>query len=253
MKAGKLYSIAAAFILLNILLPLHAAGTEPTLLPVQVDLHDKAALQRGAAFYMNYCSGCHSLKYMRYNRMAKDLGLTTFSGEVDTDLLVNNLIFTEATPHSPIQIGMPEEDARQWFGVVPPDLSLTARERGLEWIYTYLNSFYADAARPFGANNLLVENVAMPNVLEPLIGRVIVPDPKNKNIESLLLVEQGSMSESQFDSALHDLVTFLAYVGEPAQLLRYKIGVGVLVFLFIFLIVAWLLKKVYWKQLKNSA
>ena len=93
----------------------------------------------------------------------------------------------------------------------------------------------------------------MPNVLEPLIGRVIAPDPKNKNIESLLLVEQGSMSESQFDSALHDLVTFLAYVGEPAQLLRYKIGVGVLVFLFIFLIVAWLLKKVYWKQLKNSA
>ena len=192
----------------------HAA----TLLPVHIDTENKATLQRGAKLFMNYCSGCHSLRYMRYNRMAHDLGLTTVSGEVDTDFLQSNLIYTHATPQDPIQISMPAADARQWFGRVPPDLSLTARERGSSWIYTYLKSFYADAKRPFGANNLLVPDVAMPNVLMPLR-------------------DNSGMTQQQFEQSLTDVVTFLSYVAEPEKAMRHTLGWKVLLFL---LVLFWL-------------
>ncbi|AMP93640.1 cytochrome C [Legionella pneumophila subsp. pascullei] len=217
---------------------------------VSVDINDKESLQRGAKMFMNYCSGCHSLKYMRYNRMAQDLGLTTFDGQVAEDLLKNNLIFTQANIYDPIQIAMSPEDAKQWFGMVPPDLSLSARDRGPVWIYNYLKSFYSDPSRPFGANNLLMPDVAMPNVLEPLIGKVILVKNKSAHANDLLVVKRGEMFESQFDSALRDLVNFLVYVGEPAKLIRYKLGVFVLLFFGIFLIAAYSLKKAYWKQLK---
>nr|WP_197720875.1 cytochrome c1 [Legionella spiritensis] len=228
-------------------------GNETPLQSVNIDLHNKAKLQRGAKIFMNYCSGCHSLKYLRYNRMAKDLGVTTFDGEVDQDLLFNNLVFTKSKIVDPIQISMPPEDAIQWFGVVPPDLSLTARVRGAPWIYTYLKSFYADPSRPFGANNLLIPDVAMPNVLEPLIGHVIAINKKDKQhdegISHLVLVERGRMNQHEFDSAMEDLVNFLVYVAEPVKLVRYRIGIGVLIFLGIFLIVAYQLKKTYWRRL----
>ena len=218
-----------------------------------INVDDKAVLQRGARFFMNYCSGCHSLKYMRYNRLARDLDLTTFSGEIDNELLLNNLVFTKATITDPIQISMPAADARQWFGRVPPDLSLTARERGANWIYAYLKSFYADSKRPFGANNLLVPDVAMPNVLAPLLGNVELMKEKNipggSDAMHLVLVTPGSMSEQQFDSALRDLVTFLVYVAEPAQLERFSLGYRVLFYLFLLLSVAYPLKRVYWRRL----
>ena len=140
------------------------------LLKLSVDVHNKERLQRGAKLFMNYCSGCHSLQYMRYNRMAKDIGLTTFDGEADPNLLYNNLIFTKAKVHDPIRISLPKSDAREWFGVLPPDLSLVARRRGSSWLYTYLKSFYIDKNRPFGTNNLIVPDTAMPNVLESLSG-----------------------------------------------------------------------------------
>lgn len=219
---------------------------------VSVDVSDKESLQRGAKIFMNYCSGCHSLKYMRYNRMAQDLGLITFDGQVAEDLLKNNLIFTQASIYDPIQIAMSPEDAKQWFGMVPPDLSLSARDRGPSWIYNYLKSFYSDPSRPFGTNNLLIPDVAMPNVLEPLIGKIILV--KNKNSHSdpgrLLLVKRGEMFEGQLDSTLRDLVNFLVYVGEPAKLIRYKLGVFVILFFCIFLVAAYSLKKAYWKQLR---
>lgn len=223
------------------------------LLPVSVDIQDTEKLQRGAKLFMNYCSGCHSLRYMRYNRMATDLGLTTFTGEVDNDLLVSNLIFTTAKVHDPIQISLPPTDAQQWFGRVPPDLSLEARERGPAWIYTYLKSFYVDENRPYGANNLLVPDVAMPNILAPLEGKVIDArhgtHSDNHLPARLVLVEQGEMSQQQFDSALQDLVTFLVYVGEPVKLVRYQMGIFVMLFLFIFLLVAYRLKKIYWRDI----
>ncbi|MCX7118247.1 MAG: cytochrome c1 [Legionellales bacterium] len=223
------------------------------LLPVSIDLHDQEAMQRGAKIFMNYCSGCHSLKYMRYNRMAKDLGLTKFTGDVDTDLLVNNLIFTTAKIPDPIENSMPEVDARQWFGRVPPDLSLAARERGSSWLYTYLKSFYADKNRPYGANNLLIPDVSMPNVLAPLQGLVIAENGKHPQEQPtpmhLLLVEPGDMSQQQFDSTVRDLVTFLTYVGEPGQLVHHRIGWFVLLFLGMFLAIAYPLKKIYWRNI----
>jgi len=215
-------------------------------LPIEIQLHDKASLQRGAAFFMNYCSGCHSLRYLRYNRMAEDLGLTTFTGEINRTLLTNNLIFTKASISSPIKISMPPEDARQWFGVVPPDLSLRARQRGAAWIYTYLNSFYADKTRPFGTNNLLVRDVAMPDVLAPLSGRYIL-SAKSHN---LIQVEAGEMTPQQFRAATRDVVNFLVYVGEPSQLIRYKIGVKVMLFLGIFTLLVYFLKKRVWRDVK---
>lgn len=231
-----------------------ALAAEVDLLPVTINLNDKASIQRGAKFFMNYCSGCHSLRYLRYNRMAKDLGLTTFAGEIDNDLLISNLIFTTAKIEEPIEISMPPIDAREWFGRMPPDLSLSARKRGPAWLYTFLKSFYADSARPFGSNNILVPDVAMPNVLAPLVGKVI-PIPQKGHLKGdlpsrLVLVEQGEMNQQHFDSALQDVVTFLSYVAEPAKLVRYKIGWAVIFFLSIFLIVAYQLKKAYWRDIK---
>ncbi|WP_083503864.1 cytochrome c1 [Legionella nautarum] len=219
-----------------------------SLLPVKVEVQDKARLQRGAKIFMNYCSGCHSLRYLRYNRMGKDLGLLSFDGQLDKNLLINNLIFTTATIQDPIQISMPATDARQWFGLVPPDLSLVARERGAAWLYTYLKSFYADSSRPFGTNNLLVPEAAMPNVLAPLEGEVVLVRENGEQKPHLLLKGRGEMSQQQFDNLLEDLVGFLVYVSEPAQLIRYRIGIGVLAFLGVFLLVTYSLKKLYWKK-----
>lgn len=219
-------------------------------LATQFAIHDKAKLQRGAKFFINYCSGCHSLALMRYNQLAKDLELTNENGVLDKELLINNLIFTKATIYDPIQIAMPKTDARQWFGVIPPDLSLTAREHGAKWLYSYLTSFYADDSRPFKANNLLVPNVAMPNILAPLAGKVILVKKdvvSEKSTVYLKMTERGTMNQQEFDNMLDDLVSFLVYVSEPAQLIRYQLGVKVILFLVIFFIIAFLLKKKYWK------
>ncbi|MGQ3892127.1 cytochrome c1 [Legionella sp. CNM-4043-24] len=230
-------------------------GPTLPLMPVDIDWHDRAALQRGARMYMNYCSGCHSLQYMRYNRMARDLGLTTFDGEIDTDLLQSNLIFTKARVHDPIEISMPPEDARQWFGVVPPDLSLIARKRSPSWLYTYLQSFYNDPSRPFGVNNALFPDVAMPNVLAALDGeRAVVRNGSEKNaaISHLVRVTDGQMTAQQFDRSVLDLVSFLAYVAEPVKLERQRMGIFVLAFLAVFLLIVYRLKKLYWKDLKQK-
>lgn len=230
-----------------------AQAVEPALFHLQIDRTDKEKLQRGARFFMNHCSGCHALKYLRYNRMALDLGLTTFDGALDEELLVNNLIFTQSKPQETISVAMPESDSRQWFGIVPPDLSLTTRVRGSDWIYTYLKSFYEDSSRPFGSNNLLVPQVAMPNILEPLIGRVVAvknPDLKhNQDALTLLPLTKGEMSEQQLNSALEDLVTFLAYASEPVQATRHRMGYFVLAYLLVLLAVLYPLKKLYWKKL----
>lgn len=221
---------------------------EPKLLHVSVDIHNQEKCQRGARFFMNYCSGCHSLKYLRYSQMGKDLGLITFDGDLDEDLLYNNLIFTTAKVHDPINISMSAGDAAQWFGVVPPDLSLSARHRGPDWIYTYLKSFYFDPTRPFNTNNLLIPQVAMPNVLEPLAGRIMLAHQEGHS-PMLMRMTDGEMTEQALNASLEDLVTFLAYVGEPAQLVRKKIGYFVLSYLFLFLCVIYALKKLYWKKL----
>lgn len=230
----------------------NAETLSPIIKPVTslaVDVTDRARLQKGAMFYMNYCSGCHSLQYLRYNRMAQDLGLTTFSGSVDEALLKNNLIFTQARIDDPIRIAMPAEDALQWFGILPPDLSLSARARGTVWLYNYLHGFYRDETRPFGSNNRLFADVAMPNILAPLAGEVIQSAGAHPQ---LTIAQAGAINSREFDELVLDLVTFLSYAAEPAQLARTKLGPYVLLWLSILLILVYLLKHSYWQRLKST-
>jgi ubiquinol-cytochrome c reductase cytochrome c1 subunit len=239
-----------------------AGGMSAHMQRVDIDVSDKAVLQRGARLYMNYCSGCHSLKYLRYSQMAKGLGLFANDGKPGGDLLHNNLIFTSATVHDPVTIAMPEVDSRQWFGVVPPDLSLVARVRGSDWLYTYLKGFYEDTSKPFGTNNLIFPDVAMPNVLYNLQGRQIAvfkeqteqahgESRTTRVLRNLQVIEPGEMSAPEFERSVIDLVTFLAFVGEPLQLERAGLGFWVLGFLVILLFFSYLLKKEYWRALKK--
>ncbi|NKB46781.1 MAG: cytochrome c1 [Legionellales bacterium] len=227
---------------------------------VTVDVTDKAALQRGAKWYMNYCAGCHSLEYLRYSRLGQDIGITDYKGDLNTEILTRNLIFTAVKFTEPIQIALQAEQARQWFGVMPPDLTLRARVRGADWLYTYLTSFYQDSNRPFGANNRLFPDTAMPNVFYPLQGKQIAMSTtrevmvdgeliQQSVIEDLQLIRAGSMTEHEFRSMVTDLVTFLVYVSEPGRLQRQQLGWKVLIFLIIFAVFAYLLKRSYWKKL----
>ena len=197
-------------------------------------------LQRGAKLYINYCSGCHSLHYLRYERLAQDLGLMTENKQVGADLVRKNLIFTQSTLSSPIDVAMAADDARQWFGVLPPDLSLIARQRGKRWLSSYLKGFYQDSKRPFHTNNIVFPDVAMPDILAPLSG------VKRKTMFGDLVNQApGKMTEQQFNATVSDLVSFLSYVSEPERQFRYHVGRFVLAYLLVLLIMVALLKKRY--------
>lgn len=231
------------------------------LLEAPIDPHDLPSLQRGAKMFINYCSSCHSLTFMRYNRMARDIGVLKPDGTLDEQLVKDSFIFTGARISDTLQIAMKKEEAKKWFGVTPPDLSVIAKARGVDWLYTYLLSFYQDKARPFGVNNLVFNETAMPDVLVNLRGtqipiygmKTIWMDGKPQNIkviEHLLLVDPGTMQTSQFKTAVADLVNFLAYVSDPVKNQRQQLGWWVLGYLIIFAGLAYLLKKVYWKRIK---
>jgi len=207
-----------------------------------IDLSDYASLQRGARIFMNECSACHSLKYTRYDSLARGIKITDEEGKVLESLVKKNLIFTGDPITSPIYSPMRTEDGAKWFGIAPPDLTLVARYRGVDWIYTYLRSFYLDPNRQWGVNNLVYPDVAMPHVLINLQGEQQLVDG------SLKLVKKGKLSVVEYDRAMADLVNFLSFVSEPVQLERRKIGAWVLVFLGIFLVFSYLLKKEYWKD-----
>ena len=218
--------------------------------PVQhagTDLGDKASLQRGAQLFMNYCSSCHSLKYLRYSRMAEDLGLTE-------EEVMENLNFTGAAFGEQILTAMPAEAAGQWFGTAPPDLSLTSRVRGPDWIFSYLKSFHIDDSRPLGWNNTVFPNASMPNVLWELQG-IQQPVYGGQDeatgeplIDRLELSTPGSMDAVEFDQAARDITAFLEYAGEPIALKREALGIWVMLFLAFFTFLAWLLKNEYWKD-----
>ncbi|KRG69173.1 cytochrome c1 [Pseudoxanthomonas dokdonensis] len=210
------------------------------------DLGDKASLQRGAQIYMNYCSGCHSLKYLRYSRMAEDLGLTE-------DEVMNNLNLSGAKFGEHVEVAMPHDPATKWFGKMPPDLSLIARSRGSDWIYTYLKSFYLDESRPLGWNNKLFPNASMPNPLWQLQGlqhaEFSAPDEiGERHVEALKVTQPGRLDAAQFDQVVRDVTNFLEYAGEPAALKRNSLGVWVLLFLAALTFLAYLLKQEYWKD-----
>jgi ubiquinol-cytochrome c reductase cytochrome c1 subunit len=213
---------------------------------VDIDLSDKASLQRGARIFVNYCLSCHSAGYMRYNRMGRDLGISD-------ELVKGNLLFAADKVGDLMKAVMPREDARDWFGVAPPDLSLIARSRKPAWVYTYMRSFYRDNKSPSGWNNVVFSNVAMPHVLYEWQGDQRAVFKKDENgtevFERLELERVGTMDQKEYNRAMRDLTNFLTYLGEPAKLVRYEIGIYVLIFLAVFLVFAYLLKKEYWKDI----
>lgn len=213
------------------------------------DLDDRASLQRGAQLYMNYCSGCHSLKYLRYSRMAEDLGL----GE---DEVMQNLNFTGAKFGETVGGAMPVAGSTEWFGKAPPDLSLIARVRGSDWIYTYLKSFYLDESRPVGWNNTVFPNASMPNPLWHLQGLQHAEYGKaeaggERPVTKLTVTQPGTLDAQGFDRVARDITAFLEYAGEPAALKRQSIGVWVVLFLALLTFLAWLLKKEYWRDVEH--
>jgi len=221
-----------------------AAGAGIQLDAAPIDSGDRESQARGAETYMQYCLGCHSLKYMRYNRMAADLGLS--------DEQLKALMITSDKPGDTIVNAMPAAEAAKWFGTKIPDLSLVSRSRGTDWLYTYLRGFYADPTRPLGVNNLLFKDVGMPHVLWELQGLrnpVYKTDEHGqKIIERLEPGLQGQLSEAQYDQTVADLVNFLDYVGEPIKQERLQLGFWVLAFLVVFFGLSYALKKEYWRD-----
>ncbi len=221
----------------------------PKLAHVNVDLGDTASLQRGARLFVNYCVSCHSAAYMRYNRIAADLG-------IPEEMIESSLMFTSDKVGDPMVAAMRSQDAESWFGVPPPDLSVIARSRGADWLYTFLTSFYLDDSRPTGVNNVVFPDTAMPHVLGELQGfqRAIyheeetVHGDKVQRIVGLEPAIAGQESVREFRRSARDLVNFLTYVGEPARLVRYKVGAWVIAFLVLFACAAYLLKKEYWRD-----
>lgn len=222
--------------------PLQQAGT---------DLANLGSLQRGARNFVNYCLGCHSLRYMRYSQVAADLALTE-------DAVQENLMFTGSRIYDAMESAMPAEQARQWFGNAPPDLSLIARSRGVDYVYTFLKSFYDDPSRPTGANNAVLPQTAMPDVLVELQGeqmpRFETHDAAGgKPVQQLIGLAPaapGVLSAEEFDDFVRDTVAFLEYVSEPAKAQRMSLGIWVVLFLLMFAAFSYFLYKEYWKDVK---
>ena len=210
------------------------------------DLGDQASLQRGAALYMNYCSGCHSLKYVRYARIGEDLGLSE-------DDVQANLNFNGGKIGDHVISPMTAAMGVAAFGKAPPDLSVIARVRGSDWLYTYLKSFYLDESRPVGWNNKLFANASMPNPLwelqglqQPVYGKKTATG--EMPVEGFTISQPGSQDAQQFDQSVRDITAFLEYAGEPAALKRESLGLWVILFLTFLAFLAWLLKNEYWRD-----
>ncbi|MGI2173467.1 cytochrome c1 [Shewanella ulleungensis] len=216
-------------------LAMAASGHNVHLESANVDLHDKESLERGLGLFQQYCSGCHSTQYQRYERVATDLGIST-------DDMRNKYILNDAKIGDLMENSIPTADAAKWFGAAPPDLTLVARVRGEDWVYSYLKGFYADETRPFGVNNTVFPLVGMPHVLQDLQGLAV------KQEDGTFVTTGGKMTAEEYDQAVRDITGFLVYSAEPVQLERKALGMWVLGFLFIFFIIAYLLKKEYWKD-----
>jgi len=220
---------------------------------------DVSSLQNGAKLFVNYCLNCHSAAFMRYNRL-RDIGLTE-------QQIKDNLVFTGAKVGDLMKTALDPKDAKDWFGGVPPDLTLIARSRadgakgsGADYVYTYMRSFYRDEARPTGWNNTAFPNVGMPHVLwelqgqqRPLMAEEKDPhDPKKTThiFKGFELTTPGALTPRQYDDSVADLVAFLQWMGEPEQNNRVRLGVWVLMFLGVFTVIAWRLNAAFWKDIK---
>lgn len=229
-----------------------AAGGGALPYHADIDQTDKASLQRGAKLFMNYCLGCHQMQYQRYERTFNDLGIPLDAG-------LENLVFTKDTKVGQhIKNSMDADDAAKWFGATPPDLTLEARLRGPDWIYSYLKSFYVDPARPFGVNNTVFKDVGMPHVLQELQGiphkvyeTKMIDGEEQQVFVGIETDGSGELSDDEYDQAALDITNFMVYVGEPMILERQSLGWKVLLYSLIFFVLAVLLKKEYWKDIKK--
>lgn len=217
---------------------------------VKIELKNKASLQRGAKYFVNYCLSCHPAQHSRYKRVADDLGISE-------ELMIQNLIFTGQKFGDLMTVAMKREDAKAWFlGIDPPDLSTHVRAIGSQAVYDFLKSYYIDNSRPFGVNNVHLPNTAMPHVLADLQGLQEIVYKSNtdshgketKVFEEFIMVQPGTLNEEAYEQVVVDIVNFLAYLSEPAQLVRKKIGIGVLFFLAVLCVLAYFLKRNYWKD-----
>ncbi len=226
-----------------------ASGGGVSLDKANIKLEDTESIKRGAKLFVQYCLNCHSASLMRYSRIAADMGMTD-------EEITEQLITTGAKVGDTMTVTMDRADAKEWFGTAVPDLSVISRARGVDWLYTYLRSFYRDESRPWGVNNVVFKDVGMPHVLWELQGlqepekTMVVNDDgiEQEIITGFKLVEQGKLDPQEYDAVILDLVTFLAYLGEPSKLQRQALGKWVLLFLAVFLVIIYLLKKEYWKD-----
>lgn len=262
--------VVAALLLLT--QTVSAAESDWIMDPMSPDLADDASLQRGANLYVNFCLGCHSLQYQRYERTADDLG------EIPHDLVVSNLIFTDQKIGEQMKSSMSTEDAKAWFGAAPPDLTMVTRARSPEWVYNFLLTFYEDSSRPFGVNNKVFPNVGMPHALltlqgiqdEVCYGKRPVDLLRAKaaieqdRVDSLkaggldncsdlkLRTGTGMYDEVEYQQAAFDIANFLHYVGDPSRTEREALGKWVIGFLVVLLVLAFFLNRNYWKDVKKS-
>jgi len=235
-----------------------ASGGDVVLDHMKPDMSNQISLQQGLRTYMDYCSGCHSLEYARYNRVAKDL-------DIPENIFMENIVFAEDGKFGDLmKFAMSTEDGKAWFGSAPPDLTMVTRVRGIDWVYTYLRSFYEDDSRPYGVNNSVFKDVGMPHVLAPLQG-VCASKPHHVELEEVdpltgKFMEhdacehysvEGSLTESEYNKVIYNLVNFLNYMGEPYQNDRKRLGWIVFAFLTILLVPAVLLQRELHKDIKH--
>jgi len=231
--------------------PVLAAGAEAGFQQfANNDVANVASLQRGARNFVNYCMGCHSAKYVRYNQLARDLGMTE-------EQVIGNLMFGAARPTETMGIAMRPADAERWFGIAPPDLSLLARSKGPDYIYNFLRSFYVDPARPTGVNNIMLPNTAMPHVLWELQGMQTGKFEEEKRdgvthrvFREFKEVSPGTLKPEAYAEFVRDTVNFLDYIAEPMKLKRQSLGILVIAFLLVFGVFAYLLKQEIWKDVR---
>lgn len=219
-----------------------AAEESVELQQANLDPEDRASVLKGAKTFVRYCLGCHSIKHIRYQRIAKDFG-------IDEKKVLTEVAPEGASIYDQMHTAMDRHDSAKWFGIEPPDLSLISRSRSADWLYSYLKSFYTDPSKPLGTNNLIFKDVGMPNVFWQVQGEQIaefITEDGQQVFDKMTLVSPGTLSEQEFNTMINDLVNFLVYVGEPVKLERERIGKYVLFYLFMFLIIAYLLKKEYW-------
>ena len=230
------------FLVALLFAPLTAFASEGVYLDhAPVNLGDNASLQRGAKMFTNYCLSCHSANYMRYNRL-QDIGLTDKQ-------IKDNLMFAAEKVGSRMTVAMRPDDAKKWLGAPPPDLTVIARSRTPDWLYTYLRSFYLDDTRPTGWNNAVFDKVGMPHVLWTLQGeQVLKKAGEDGSKPEFELVKPGKLTPAQYDAAVGDLVNYLTWMSEPAKMKRMEVGVYVLLFLGLFFVLTFFLKKEFWKD-----